>query len=60
LIARLIASAAPQTYILHPHEDRMAAMESVLREISRRRITDALTGALWGRAGGEGGGPPGL
>ena len=24
-------------YILHPHEDRIAAMEGVLRDISRRR-----------------------
>lgn len=40
--------AAAQTHIRQAHEDRTATMESVLRDISRRGITDTLPRALVG------------
>ena len=61
--------AAAQTHIRQAHEDRIAAMESVLRGISRRHIVNsktairatALTALAVTAVGGQpGGGQPGL
>jgi hypothetical protein len=46
----LLSSLSAQIFFLHSHEDRVAAMESVLRDISRSRITTANEGAQVARA----------